>query len=104
MITDSFDPRTMADMEVALERACGQLPEGKNTHSYRKFVARRIIDCAVNEKPSLTRLSQAGYRAVVEVCLREGRARTAGSLPKHLRQPSASRDGTRQDSEIAPVA
>src|SRR5215207_10106308 len=74
MITTSFDHRTYANMEVALQRACDQLPGDRNGHSYRRFVAQRIIDCAENESRTLTSLSQAGYRAVVELCVaREGK-------------------------------
>ena len=72
MITTSFDPRTFANMEVALQRACDQLPEDCNGHAYRRYVAQCIVDCAANESQSLTSLSQAGYRAVIEVCVSGG--------------------------------
>src|SRR5215207_3410053 len=73
MITTSFDLRTFANMEVALQRACDQLPNDRNGHSYRRFVAQRIIDCAEKESKTLTSLSQAGYRAVVELCVARDR-------------------------------
>lgn len=73
MITTSFDARTFANMEVALQHACDQLPVDRNGHAYRRYVAERIIDCAMNDSQSLTRLSQAGYRAVVKVCVGDRR-------------------------------
>ena len=36
MIAESFDPRTLANMEVALERACKALPLGSEQHEARR--------------------------------------------------------------------
>jgi hypothetical protein len=82
MITTSFDPRTFANMEVALQRACDQLPEDRNGHAYRRYVAQCIVDCATNESQSLTSLSHAGFRAVIEVCA--GGDHSGGKMSKRL--------------------
>jgi hypothetical protein len=64
MITDSFDPRTLANMEVALDRACSVLPTGGEKHRARKIIARKIIECARRGDSTLGGLSAAGYSAV----------------------------------------
>ena len=46
MIADEFDERVVANMDVALDRACRLLPEKMADHSARKFVAEKIIECA----------------------------------------------------------
>jgi len=46
MITDGFDRRTIANMEVALERACLLLPTGGEKHRARRVIAGKIIECA----------------------------------------------------------
>ena len=45
MIIDTFDRRTMAKMEAALERACLLLPTGSDKHNARRIVAGKIIEC-----------------------------------------------------------
>jgi hypothetical protein len=66
MITDSFDRRTMANMEVALERACLLLPAGSE-HNARRIVASKIIECANRGDASLSRLTEAGYTAAMQL-------------------------------------
>jgi hypothetical protein len=39
IITDTFDRRTIAKMEVALERACLLLPTGSEKHNARRIIA-----------------------------------------------------------------
>jgi len=39
MITDDFDERTIANMQVALDRACERFPEQLAAHEARKRVA-----------------------------------------------------------------
>ena len=46
VITDSFDSRTLANMEVALDRACMFLPTGSDKHRARRIIAAKIIECA----------------------------------------------------------
>jgi hypothetical protein len=45
MITDTFDRKTIAKMEVALERACLVLPAGSEKHRARRIIAGKIIEC-----------------------------------------------------------
>jgi ribosomal protein L32E len=47
MIEDRFDARTLANMNVALERVCQRRPDGEN-HKVRRRVAQRIIQCAIH--------------------------------------------------------
>lgn len=59
MIAGHFDRRTMAAMELALEKACAHLPNG-GMHDHRKRVARSIIRCAQTGNTSLDALVEAG--------------------------------------------
>jgi hypothetical protein len=70
MIETDFDEVTLTSMEIALERACGGLPEDMQGHDARKFVALRIIDCARRGNATLTELTATGKRAVVELLSR----------------------------------
>ena len=67
MITDSFDERTLANMEVALERACGLLKQGSEQHEARKHIAEKILERARRGDRTLHGLTQAGYRAAAEI-------------------------------------
>ncbi|MGF6308636.1 hypothetical protein ABIB82_002273 [Bradyrhizobium sp. i1.8.4] len=66
MITDTFDRRTMANMEEALERACLLLPIGEK-HRARRIVAGKIIECANRGETTLSRLTEAGYAAAMNL-------------------------------------
>ena len=59
MIEDRFDARTLANMDVALERVCQRTPDGED-HRVRKLVARRIIQCAKIGNKTLGALTKAG--------------------------------------------
>jgi hypothetical protein len=63
MITDAFDRRTIAKMEVALERACLLLAAGREKHKARRIIASKIIECANRGDASLSRLTEGGYTA-----------------------------------------
>jgi hypothetical protein len=63
MIRDRFDRRTIAAMEVALDRACQRWPNGGD-HMLRKRVAQNIIRCAEAGNRSLDALFAAGERAL----------------------------------------
>jgi len=70
MIIDTFDRRTMAKMEVALERACLLLATGSEKHQTRRIIAGRIIECANRGDASLSRLTEVGYAAAIQLnCL-----------------------------------
>jgi hypothetical protein len=53
--------RTLANMNVALERVCQRMPDGED-HRVRKLVARRIIQCAKIGNKTLGALTKAGER------------------------------------------
>jgi hypothetical protein len=66
MIADTFDRRTMAKMEVALERSCLLLPTGSEKHNARRIIASKIIECAIRGDTTLSRLTEAGYAAAMQ--------------------------------------
>ena len=67
MITDAFDRRTLAKMEVALERACLLLPTGGQNHRARRIIAGKIIECATRGETTLSRLTEVGYAAAMQL-------------------------------------
>ena len=66
MITDRFDSRTLADMEVALEHACRALSSGEE-HDARRHIASKILRCARRGNVSLKALTEAGQIAASEL-------------------------------------
>ena len=44
MITESFGPRALANMEFALESGCQVLAVGSEKHTARRHIASRIIE------------------------------------------------------------
>ena len=64
MIDENFDRRTLANMEVALDRVCAKTPGG-DTHEVRKRVADAILQCARSGKKTLGALTEAGDRVRV---------------------------------------
>jgi len=64
MIDGSFDHRTLANMEVALDRVCARSSRG-DTHEVRKRVAGAIVRCARSGKTTLGALTEAGERVRV---------------------------------------
>jgi hypothetical protein len=70
MITDSFDSRTLANMEVALERACKLLAAGSDRHDARRYIATQILQCAESGDKTLGGLTEAGRAAAIELCAR----------------------------------
>jgi len=69
MITDGFGPRMVANMEIALERACEFLPVGNEVHEARRDVASKILECAEAERGNGTvrGLTAAGRAAAIEL-------------------------------------
>jgi len=65
MIAGHYDRRTMAAMEVALDRVCERWPNG-GTHKLRKRAARGIIRCANTAHTSLDALIEAGEHALAQ--------------------------------------
>jgi hypothetical protein len=64
MIEQTFDSRTLARMNLALDRVCRTVAGGE-AHSVRKRVARRIIKCARSGKTTVEELTDAGERAAM---------------------------------------
>ena len=81
MITDTFDSRTIANMEVALERACSLLPTGSEKHQARRIIARKIIECAYRGDATLSGLTEVGCAAAMQL--------TASGRGDRRRQTSA---------------
>jgi hypothetical protein len=67
MIADSFESRTLADMEVALERACRILSTGAEEHEFRRHIASKILECAEGGDKTLGGLTEAGRAAAFEL-------------------------------------
>ncbi|WP_147407797.1 hypothetical protein [Rhodopseudomonas palustris] len=68
-MTDDLDPRTRANMEVALERVCGTLPNGQE-HAVRARVAAQIAECARAGGRTLHEFEAAGQAAAIRNRLR----------------------------------
>ena len=68
MIADSFDSRTLANMDVALERACKAMASGGEEHSSRRHIASKILECAESGDRTLGGLTDAGRIAASELC------------------------------------
>ena len=66
LIEGDFDSRTLANMNVALDRVCEKAPHGAD-HSVRKRVARQIIKCARSGKTTLGDLTAAGQRGLIRI-------------------------------------
>jgi len=69
MIAESFDSRTLANMEVALERACKILSTGGSSAP----IASKILECAEGGDKTLGGLTQAGRAAATELCATQHR-------------------------------
>lgn len=72
MIAESFDQRTLANMEVALDRACKLLVTGAEQHQARRHIASRILECAESGDRTLGGLTEAGQTAASELCAAHG--------------------------------
>ena len=67
MITEKFNSRTLANMEVALERASRLLPDGAERHEPRRYIASRILQCAESGDKTLDGLTEAASTAAREL-------------------------------------
>jgi hypothetical protein len=72
MIADSFDFRTLANMEVAVERACKSLSISADDHSVRRHIASNILQCVQSGNKTLGALTNAGRIATTELCAARG--------------------------------
>jgi hypothetical protein len=86
MIAESFDSRTLANMEVALERACKGLSIGAEEHRVRRHIANRILKCAEGGDRTLGGLTAAG-RAAATALSAEEHATMAAKAASSSRRP-----------------
>ena len=63
VIVDQFDERTIANMEVALARACERFPEELAHHVERKRVAAKILERATSGERTLKGFTDAAITA-----------------------------------------
>ena len=68
-IAERFDQRTLANMEVALERACAVLALGSEQHEARRHIATRIVERAESGDRTLRGLTEAGRAAASELVM-----------------------------------
>jgi hypothetical protein len=64
-VMKQFDERTKANLDVVLEEACSNLPQG-GAHEYRKFVTRKFVANARKGNTSLMGPAAVAHKAVVE--------------------------------------
>ena len=81
IITESFDRRTLAAMETALDRACEGLGVASEQHDARRYIASKILECALRGERTRGALAEAGRVAAMQVlaqngCLSEPASRT----------------------------
>ena len=67
MITDDFDERTIANMEVALDRACDRFPKQLASHEARKRIAARILARARQGDRTLKGLTETALMAAMVI-------------------------------------
>ena len=91
MIADSFDPRTLANMEVALERACKVLAIGSEEHTARRHIASKILECAEGGDKTLGGLTQAGRAAATELCATQHREHAHSVRPRLFHRAPVAR-------------
>ena len=90
MIADKFNPRTRANMDAALDRACALLPAGAEQHDNRRYIASRILKRAERGDVTLSELTEAGERAAQELCER-------------LTRPKPSRAKAHKRGSVSPL-
>ena len=78
MIEGDFDRWTLANMDAALDEVCRNVPRGEE-HAVRKRIARQIIKCAKSGRTTLSELTAAGQRALIEIAA----SNNAGSIRGH---------------------
>jgi len=72
IIAESFDRRTLAAMEVALDRACESLGFAREQHDARQHIASKILECALRGERTLGALTEAGRVAAMQVLALNG--------------------------------
>ena len=77
MITDRFDERTIANMEVALDRACQRFPKQLDSHEGRKRIAAQILERATRGERTLKGFTDAAITAATMINSRRIRSHRA---------------------------
>src|SRR5438477_12558974 len=72
IITESFDRRTLAAMEFALDRACDGLGVASEQHDARRYIASKILECALRGERTRDALTEAGRGAAMKVLALNG--------------------------------
>ena len=85
MLVEKFDSRTLANMEVALERASKLLKQRAEQHEFRRYVASRILERAEHGDKTLAGLTEAGSAAAREL-------RAHGRTDSSRKKSAASED------------
>lgn len=67
MIADDFDERTVANMELALGRACERFPRELATHEARKRIAAKILERAAQGERTLKGFMDAALTAAAAI-------------------------------------
>ncbi len=67
MLTSSFKSEVEVVMSFALDQACEVLPPKMNSHHYRSFVAKKILERASQGDLSYEALVKAGRRAITQL-------------------------------------
>jgi len=67
LILDSFDPQTLAKMEIALGQACAVVSTGSQKHRSRRYIAKRIVKCASRGNRDLDSLTRSALAAAKEL-------------------------------------
>ena len=70
MIADDFNERTVANMEVALQRVCERFPKEFATHQARKEIAIRLLKRAESGERTLKGFTDAAVTAAAVVTSR----------------------------------
>jgi len=68
LIAERFDERTVAHMELALERACRLLPVAADRYEARRQIARKILECAKRGETTMGGLTEVGCAAATKLC------------------------------------
>ena len=84
MVTERFDSRTLANMEVALELACKTLATGAEEHRIRRHIAGKILKCADGGNKTLGGLTKAGLAAATELCAASALRRRPRPRPERM--------------------
>jgi hypothetical protein len=66
-LSETFDRRTLLDMEAALDRASAELPAAQHDHDIRTFIAGRIIGCVIGGAHTEDAMNRAALGAVMEL-------------------------------------